>query len=60
VVDESITPQGEKHMPSPARVVGGQRVQHDGDDGPVVLESGSLGVESGDVVSIETRGVGSL
>jgi hypothetical protein len=60
VVVEGVAPQGEKDLPPPARVVGGRRVQNDGDEGPDVLKSGRLGVESGDVVGIESRGVGSL
>jgi hypothetical protein len=60
VVVEGVAPQGEKDLPPPARVVGGCRVQNDGHEGPDVLQSGRLGVESGDVVSIESRGVGSL
>jgi hypothetical protein len=60
VVVENIAPHGEEDLPSPARVVGGRRVQHDGYQGPNVVEIGSLGVESGDVVGVESRGVESL
>jgi hypothetical protein len=60
VIVEGVAPQGEEDLPSPARVVGERLVQHDGDEGPDVVETGGLGVESGDVVSVESRGVGSL
>jgi hypothetical protein len=42
------------------RVVGGRRVQHNGDEVLDVVETVSLGVESGDVVGVESRCVGSL
>jgi hypothetical protein len=60
VVSESIVPKSEEDLPPPKRVVGGCPVQHDGHEGPNVVESGSLGVESGDVVDVESRGVGGL
>jgi hypothetical protein len=60
VVDESIVSQGEEDLPPPARVVGGRRVQHDGHEGPDVVETGSLCVEGSDVVGVESRGEGGL
>jgi hypothetical protein len=60
VVGESIAPKSEEDLPLPTMVVGGCRVQHDGQEGPDVVESGSLGVEGGDVVDIESRGAGGL
>jgi hypothetical protein len=57
VVGESITPKSEEDLPSPTRVVGGRWVQH---EGPVVVEPGSLCVEGGDVVGVESRGEGGL
>jgi hypothetical protein len=56
VVSESIAPKSEEGLPSPTRVVGGRRVQHDGHEGPDVVEFGSLCVEGGDVVGVESRG----
>jgi hypothetical protein len=60
VVNESIAPQGEENLPPPMRVVGGCRVQGDGHEGPNVVKTGSLGVEGGYVVYIESRGYGSV
>jgi hypothetical protein len=37
VVGESIAPKCEEDLPSPTRVVGGHRVQHDGHEGPDVV-----------------------
>jgi hypothetical protein len=57
---EGVAPQGEEDLPSPARVVGRYRVQDNGDEGLDVVETGGLGVESGDVVGVESKGMGSL
>jgi hypothetical protein len=59
-VIENVAPQGEEDLPSPAKVVRGRGVQHDGYEGLDVVETGDLGVESGDVIGVESRGVGSL
>jgi hypothetical protein len=37
VVVEGVALQGEEDLPSPARVVGGRRVQNDGHEGPDVV-----------------------
>jgi hypothetical protein len=60
VVVEGVESQGEEDLPSPARVVGGRRVQNDRHEGPNVVNSNGLRVEGGDVVGVESRGVGSL
>jgi hypothetical protein len=59
VVGESIPPKHEDLTP-PTRVVGGRRVQHNGHEGPNVVHPGGLSVESGDMVSVESRGEGGL
>jgi hypothetical protein len=58
VVSESVLPKSEEDLTPPTRVVGGCRVQHDGHKGPDVVKSGLLGVEGGDVVSVESGGEG--
>jgi hypothetical protein len=60
VVGEGIASQGEEELPPLARVVGGRRVQHNGHEGPDVVETGSLRMKGGDVVGVESRGDGSL
>jgi hypothetical protein len=55
VVVEGVAPQGED-LPSPARVVGGRRVQNDRHKGPNVVKSGGLRVEGGNVVGVESSG----
>jgi hypothetical protein len=60
VVGKGIAPQGEADLHPLVRVVRGRRIQHDGYEGPYVVETGSLGMESSDVVGVESRGVGSL
>ena len=44
----------------PTRVLGGCRVQHNGREGLNVVHLGSLSVESGDVVGVESKGEGGL
>jgi hypothetical protein len=56
VVGESVPPKREKDLTPPTRVVGGRRVQHNRHEGPYVVYSGGLSVESGDVVDVESRG----
>jgi hypothetical protein len=58
MVGESIALQGEEDLPPTARVVGRRRVQHDGHEGPNVVETGSLRVVGDDVVGVESRGEG--
>jgi hypothetical protein len=60
VVGESVASQGEVELPPPARVVGGRRVQHNGHEGPDVVETGSLRMKGDDVVGVESRGDGCL
>jgi hypothetical protein len=60
VVGEGETPKGEDHLSTPAKVVRGRRVQHDGHEGPNVVDPSSLGVECGDGVGVEPRGMGVL
>jgi hypothetical protein len=55
-VVEDVAPQGEEDMPSPARIVGGRRVQNDGHKGPNVVKSGGLRVEGGNGVGVESSG----
>jgi hypothetical protein len=57
---EGVAMQGEEDLPLPARVVCGCLVQDKGNEGPDVVETGGLGMESGDVVGVESKGVGSL
>jgi hypothetical protein len=56
VVIEDVPPQCEKDMSSPTGVEGGRRFQHNGHEGPDVVQSGSLSMESSDVVGVEARG----
>jgi hypothetical protein len=61
MVSEGEPPKGEDHLSMPARVLGGRRVQHDGREGPYVVNPGGLGVECGDAVSsVESGGMGRL
>jgi hypothetical protein len=60
VVGESLPPKHEKDLTRPTRVVGGRRVQHNGHEGSDVVQSGGLGVESRDVVGVESRAEGGL
>jgi hypothetical protein len=53
-------PKGEDHLSAPARVVGGRWVQHDGHEGPNVVNPSDLGVECGDGVGVESGGMGEL
>ena len=56
VIGEGIPPQSEEDLSSPTGVVGGRRVQHHGHEGPDVVKSGGLSVESTDVVDVEASG----
>jgi hypothetical protein len=56
VIGEDVPPQCEKDLSSPTGVVGGRRVQHHGHEGPDVVKSSGLSMESGDVVDVEARG----
>jgi hypothetical protein len=49
-------PPKREDLPLPTRVVGGRRVQHYGQEGTDVVQPDSLSVESGDLVSVESRG----
>jgi hypothetical protein len=65
VVDEDVivedeTPQSEKDLSSPTGVVGRRRIQHHGHEGPDVVQSSGLGVESSDEVGVEVGGEGVL
>eukprot|EP00267_Zea_mays_P053402 XP_020406523.1 uncharacterized protein LOC109945124 [Zea mays] len=53
-------PQREKDLSSPTRVVGRRRIQHHRHEGPDVVQSSGLSVESSDEVSVEIRGEGVL
>jgi hypothetical protein len=58
VVSEGEAPKGDDDLSTPARVVGGHRVQHDGYKGPYVVNPSGLGMEGGDGVGVESRGMG--
>jgi hypothetical protein len=63
VVDEDVivedeTPQREKDLSAPTGVVGRRRIQHHGHEGPDVVQSSGLGVESSDKVGVEVGGEG--
>jgi hypothetical protein len=65
VVDEDVIvkdepPQREQDLSSPTGVVGRRRIQHHGYEGPDVVQSRGLSVESSDEVGVEVRGVGIL
>jgi hypothetical protein len=60
VIVEDEPPQREKDLSSPAGVVGRRRIQHHGHEGPDVVQSGGLSVESSDEVGVEVRGEGIL
>jgi hypothetical protein len=60
VIVEDETPQREKDLSSPTGVVGRRRIQHHGHEGPDVVQSSGLSVESSDEVSVEVRGEGVL
>jgi hypothetical protein len=65
MVDEDVIvkdepPQREEDMSSPTGVVGRRRIQYHGHEGPDVVQTGGLSVESGDEVGVEVRGVGVL
>jgi hypothetical protein len=65
VVDEDVIvedepPQREKDLSSPAGVVGRRRIQHHGHEGPDVVQTFGLSVESSDEVSVEVGGEGVL
>jgi hypothetical protein len=55
-VVEDVPLQCEKDLSLPTGVVGGRRVQHHGHEGPDVVKSSGLSMESGDVVDVEARG----
>jgi hypothetical protein len=64
VVDEDVIvedepPQREKDLSSPAGVVGRRRIQHHGHEGPDVVQTCGLSVESSDEVSVDVGGGGS-
>jgi hypothetical protein len=65
VVDEDVIvedepPQREKDLSSPAGIVGRRRIQHHGHEGPDVVQTSGLSVESSDEVGVEVRGEGVL
>jgi hypothetical protein len=65
VVDEDVIvedepPQREKDLSSPAGVVGRRRIQHHGHEGPDVVQTSGLSVESSDEVGVEVRVEGVL
>jgi hypothetical protein len=57
VVSKGEASKGEDHLSAPARVVGGRRVQHDGHEGPCVVNPSGLGMECGDGVGVESGGM---
>jgi hypothetical protein len=65
VVDEDVVvedepPQREKDLAAPAWVVGGRRIQHHGHEGPDVVQTRGLSMESSDEVGVEVRVAGVL
>jgi hypothetical protein len=48
VIDEDVLPQCEKDLSSPTGAVGGRRIQHNEHEGPDVVQSGGLSMESSD------------
>ena len=58
MVSKGEAPKGDDDLSTPARVVGGCRVQHDGHKGPYVVNPSGLGMEGDDGVSVESRGMG--
>jgi hypothetical protein len=65
VVDEDVIvedepPQHEEDLSSPTGVVGRHRIQHHGHEGPDVVQSCGLSVDSSDEVGVEVRGKGVL
>jgi hypothetical protein len=65
VVDEDVIvedepPQREKDLSSPTGIVGRRRIQHHGHEGPDVVQTCGLSVESSDEVGVEVRGEGVL
>jgi hypothetical protein len=57
MVSEGEAPNGEDHLSTPSRVVGRRRVQHDGHEGPYVVNPSGLGMECGDGVGVESGGM---
>jgi hypothetical protein len=64
VVDEDVIVEDEppqrEDLSSPAGVVGRRRIQHHGHEGPDVVQTSGLSVESNDEVGVEVGGVGVL
>jgi hypothetical protein len=60
VIVEDEPPQREEDLSSPTGVVGRCRIQHHGHEGPDVVQSCGLSVESSDEVGVEVRGEGVL
>ena len=58
MVSEGEAPKGEDHLSTPARVVGGRRVQHDEHEGLYVVNPSDLSMECGDGVGVESGGMG--
>jgi hypothetical protein len=58
VVNEGEASKGEDHLSAPARIVGGCQVQHDGHEGPYVVNPSDLGMECNDGVGVESGGMG--
>jgi hypothetical protein len=63
VVDEDVIvedepPQREEDLATPAGVVGRRRIQHHGHEGPDVVKTSGLSVESSDEVGVEVGGGG--
>jgi hypothetical protein len=60
MVSAGEPPEGEDHLSAPARVMGGLWVQHNGHEGPYVVNPSDQGVEGRDGVSVESGGMGRL
>lgn len=60
MVGKGVPPKRENHLSLPTRVVGGRLVQHNGHEGPHVVNPSGLRVEGSDGVGVKPGGVGSL
>jgi hypothetical protein len=58
VVSKGKPPKCEEHLSTPARVVGGRRVQHNRHKGPDVVNLSGLSVKGDDGVGVKPGGVG--
>lgn len=53
VVDECIASEHEEHLIVSAGVVGGHQIQHNGDQGSNVVDTGRLSMKSSDGCGVE-------